>query len=254
MTVSYFDFLESAKRASFRINQYQKGTHMKISITIRKFLAEFYGTFMLIFIGTGSIAFNPNDDLITVAFAFGFAVMLAIYTIGHISGAHLNPAVSLAMVLDRRLSWRDFGMYLLAQLLGALFASLTLLLGSGLELFQGLGPTVFATNTPALTVVIIEMFLTFMLVYLVLAASQRKSLQPFLGLIIGFSLVGLILVGGPLTGASLNPVRSMIPALLEGREAFQQVWVYIVGPMLGSVLAVILYRFLKFTDKDTTPS
>ena len=224
---------------------------MNITINLRKFLAEFYGTFILVFVGTGSLAFNPNADLITVAFAFGFAVMLAIYTIGHISGAHLNPAVSLAMVLDRRLSWRDFGMYLLAQLLGALFASLTLLLGSGLDLFQGLGPTVFAPNTP---IIIIEMYLTLMLVYLVLAASQRKSLQPFLGLIIGFSLVGLILVGGPLTGASLNPVRSIIPALLEGGEALQQVWVYILGPMLGSVLAVILYRFLKFTDKDTTPS
>jgi len=227
---------------------------MNISLTIRKFLAEFYGTFILVFIGTGSIALNPNADLITVAFAFGFAVILAIYTIGHISGAHLNPAVSLAMVLDRRLSWTDFGIYILAQLLGALFASLTILMGSGLELFQGFGPTTFDVNTPVVIVIVIEMILTFILVYLVLAASQRKSLQPFLGLIIGLSLVGLILVGGPLTGASLNPVRSIIPALLEGGEALQQVWVYIVGPMLGSGFAVIFYRFLKFTDNDTTPS
>jgi aquaporin Z len=227
---------------------------MNISLTIRKFLAEFYGTFILVFIGTGSIALNPNADLITVAFAFGFAVILAIYTIGHISGAHLNPAVSLAMVLDRRLSWTDFGIYILAQLLGALFASLTILMGSGLELFQGFGPTTFDVNTPVVIVIVMEMFLTFILVYLVLAASQRKSLQPFLGLIIGLSLVGLILVGGPLTGASLNPVRSIIPALLEGGEALQQVWVYIVGPMLGSGFAVIFYRFLKFADNDTTPS
>jgi aquaporin Z len=99
-----------------------------------------------------------------------------------------------------------------------------------------------------------EMFLTFILVYLILAASQRKSLQPFLGFIIGLSLVGLILVGGPITGASLNPVRSIIPALLEGGVALQQVWVYVVGPLLGSILAVIFYRYLKFTDKDTTPS
>lgn len=227
---------------------------MNIPITIRKFLAEFYGTFTLVFIGTGSIAFNPNADLITVAFAFGLAVMLAIYTIGHISGAHLNPAVSLAMVLDRRLSWTDFGIYLLGQLLGALFASLTILMGSGLGLFQGLGPTTFDVNTSVLIVIVIEVFLTFILVYLILAASQRKSLQPFLGLIIGLSLVGLILVGGPITGASLNPVRSIIPALLEGGVALQQVWVYVVGPFLGSILAVIFYRFLKFTDKDTTPS
>jgi aquaporin Z len=227
---------------------------MNIPITIRKFLAEFYGTFILVFIGTGSIAFNPNADLITVAFAFGLAVMLAIYTIGHISGAHLNPAVSLAMVLDRRLSWTDFGIYLFGQLLGALFASLTILMASGLALFQGLGPTTFDVNTSVLIVIVIEMFLTFILVYLILAASQRKSLQPFLGLIIGLSLVGLILVGGPITGASLNPARSIIPALLEGGSALQQVWVYVVGPLIGSMLAVIFYRFLKFTDKDTTLS
>jgi aquaporin Z len=227
---------------------------MNIPIAIRKFLAEFYGTFILVFIGTGAIAFNPNTDLITVAFAFGFAVMLAIYTIGHISGAHLNPAVSLAMVLDRRLSWRDFLIYLCGQLLGGLFASLSILMGSGLELFQGLGPTTFDPGTPAILIVIFETFLTFILVYLILAASQRKSLQPFLGLIIGLSLVGLILIGGPLTGASLNPVRSIAPAVLEGGEAIQQVWVYILGPLLGSALAVLFYRFLKFTDKDTTPS
>jgi aquaporin Z len=225
---------------------------MNIPITIRKFLAEFYGTFILVFIGTGSIAFNPNADLITVAFAFGLAVILAIYTIGHISGAHLNPAVSLAMVLDRRLSWTDFGIYLLGQILGAFFASLTILMGSGLALFQGLGSTTFEMNTSVVMVILIEMFLTFMLVYLILAASQRKSLQPFLGLIIGLSLVGLILVGGPVTGASFNPVRSLIPALLEGGISLQQAWVYVVGPLLGSMLAVIFYRLLKFTDKDTT--
>jgi aquaporin Z len=225
---------------------------MNISLTIRKFLAEFYGTFILVFIGTGSIAFNPNADLITVAFAFGFAVMLAIYTIGHISSAHLNPAVSFAMVLDRRLSWSDFGIYFLGQLLGALFASLTILMGSGLDFFQGFGPTTFDVNTPVIIVIVIEMFLTFILVYLVLAGSQRKSLQPLLGLIIGLSLVGLILVGGPLTGASLNPVRSITPALFAGGDALEQVWVYVVGPMLGAFLAVIFYRILKFTDADTT--
>jgi aquaporin Z len=156
------------------------------------------------------------------------------------------------MVLDRRLSWSDFGIYFLGQLLGALFASLTILMGSGLDFFQGFGPTTFDVNTPVIIVIVIEMFLTFILVYLVLAASQRKTLQPFLGLIIGLSLVGLILVGGPLTGASLNPVRSIIPALLEGGEALQQVWAYVLGPMLGAFLAVIFYRFLKFTDADTT--
>jgi len=224
---------------------------MKLTMTIRQFLAEFYGTFILVFVGTGSIAFGLGQDLLGVAIAFGTGALIAIYTIGHISGAHLNPAVSLAMVLDRRMNWKQFGVYLFGQFLGALFASLTLMLGSEADAFTSLGASGFTAPTTALTVIIFEMFLTFILVYTVLAASQRKPLQPLMGLIVAFTLIGLILIGGPISSASLNPIRSLAPALLEGGTALSQVWVYIVGPMLGSVLAVIFYRFLKFKDSDT---
>lgn len=224
---------------------------MKLTLSIRQFLAEFYGTFILVFVGTGSIAFGLGQDLLGVAFAFGAGALIAIYTIGHISGAHLNPAVSLAMVLDRRMSWKQFGIYVLAQFLGALFASSTLLLGSEADAYTGLGASGFSAPTSAIVVIIFEMFLTFILIYTVLAASQRKPLQPWMGLIVAFTLIGLILIGGPISSASLNPIRSLAPALIEGGTSLSQVWVYIVGPMLGSVLAVIFYRFLKFKDSDT---
>jgi aquaporin Z len=224
---------------------------MKLTMTIRQFLAEFYGTFILVFVGTGSIAFGLGQDLLGVAIAFGTGALIAIYTIGHISGAHLNPAVSLAMVLDRRMNWKQFSVYLLGQFLGALFASLTLMLGSEADAFTGLGASGFAAPTTALTVIIFEIFLTFILVYTVLAASQRKPLQPLMGFIVALTLIGLILIGGPISSASLNPIRSIAPALLGGGTALSQLWVYIVGPMLGSVLAVIFYRFLKFKDSDT---
>lgn len=224
---------------------------MKLTLSIRQFLAEFYGTFILVFVGTGSIAFGLAQDLLGVAFAFGTGALIAIYTIGHISGAHLNPAVSLAMVLDLRMSWKQFGIYLLAQFLGALFASSTLLLGSEANAYTGLGASGFSAPTSAIVVIIFEMFLTFILVYTVLAASQRKPLKPLMGLIVAFTLIGLILIGGPISSASLNPIRSLAPALIEGGTSLSQVWVYMIGPMLGSVLAVIFYRFLKFKDSDT---
>jgi len=224
---------------------------MKLTLTVRQFLAEFYGTFILVFVGTGSIAFGLGQNLLGVAFAFGTGALIAIYTIGHISGAHLNPAVSLAMVLDRRMTWKQMGLYVVAQTLGAFFASLTLLMGSDADAYLGLGSSGFAAPTSIITVIIFEMFLTFILVYTVLATSQRKALQPLMGFIVAFTLVGLILVGGPITSASLNPIRSLAPALLEGGNALEQLWVYLVGPILGSILAAIFYRFLKFKDQDT---
>ena len=224
---------------------------MKLTLPIRQFLAEFYGTFILVFIGTGAIAFGASGDLFTVAFAFGMGAMIAIYTIGHISGAHLNPVVTLAMWIDRRLPLKTSLIYYAGQLLGALFASLSLMIGSETDAFVSLGASSFAAETSPLTVIVFEMFLTFILIYTVLATSQRKPLQPFMGLIVGGTLIGLILVGGPITSASLNPFRSLAPALLTGGEALSQVYVYLLGPTIGAVLAAGFYRFLKFKDQQT---
>jgi aquaporin Z len=204
-----------------------------------------------VFIGTGAIAFGASGNLLTVAFAFGMGAMIAIYTIGHISGAHLNPVVTLAMWLDRRLPLKTSLIYYAGQLLGAFFASLSVMMGSASDAFVSLGASSFAAETSPLTAIVFEMFLTFMLIYTVLATSQRKPLQPFMGLIVGGTLIGLILVGGPITSASLNPFRSLAPAFLTGGEALSQVWVFFLGPTLGAILAVAFYRFLKFKDQQT---
>jgi aquaporin Z len=221
-----------------------------IPLLVRQFLAEFYGTFILVLVGTGSIAFGLGDNLLGVAFAFGTGAMIAIYTIGHISGAHLNPAVTLAMVLDKRIDIKTSLVYVGAQILGAFFASLTLLIASNTGVYQGLGASgVDTTSIPLYVAFIFEIFLTFILVYSVLAMSARKSLHQILGLIIVFLLVGLILIGGPISSAGLNPARSLAPALLTGGEALQQLWVYILGPLIGSILASVFYMYLKFEEK-----
>lgn len=225
---------------------------VNLTLPIRQFLAEFYGTFILVFVGTGSIAFGLGDNLLAVAIAFGTGAMLAIYTLGHISGAHLNPAVSLAMWLDKRIKLSHMVLYICGQLLGAFFASLSLSIASKTDVYQGLGSSgVDVLQIPLWVALIFEIFLTFILVYAVLAVSQRKSLQPLMGLIVGFTLIALILIGGPISSASLNPARSLAPALLEGGEALSQLWVYVIGPLFGSIFAVIFYRFLKFVDHDT---
>jgi aquaporin Z len=156
------------------------------------------------------------------------------------------------MYVDKRLKLNDVFVYITAQVLGALLASFSLLFAYDTPLYQGLGASgVDPLQIPLWVALIFEIFLTFILVYSVLAISQRKSLQPFIGIIVALMLVGLILVGGPISSASLNPARSIAPALIEGGEALDQLWVYLVGPMLGSLLAVLFYRFLKFTDADT---
>ena len=224
-----------------------------IPMILRQFLAEFYGTFILIFVGTGSLAFGLGNQLLGVAFAFGTGAMIAIYTIGHISGAHLNPAVTLAMVLDQRMSFKTALIYVIAQVLGGFFASLTLLLASGTSVYQGLGASgVDVTQVPLYIAFIFEMFLTFILVYTVLAISKRPSLQPRIGVIVVFLLVGLILIGGPISSAGLNPARSLAPAILTGGEALQQLWIYILAPLTGAVLASVFYRYLKYPE-NTLP-
>jgi aquaporin Z len=222
-----------------------RGTHMKLTLPIRQFLAEFYGTFILVFIGTGAIAVGQNTSLLGIAFAFSAAVIGAIYTLGHISGAHLNPAVSVAMFLDKRLPLPLLFIYIFAQILGAFFATLSLSTVANLDLFNGYGATTYGT-LHAFQAIFMETFFTFILVYAILAISDIKAFKVHGGLIIGFVLLGLIMVGGPLTGASLNPARSLTPALFTGGEALAQLWVYVVGPLLGAALAALFYRFLKF--------
>jgi MIP family channel proteins len=209
-------------------------------------LAEFIGTFALIFIGAGAGALNAG--LVGVAFAHGLVILGFAYAYGHISGTHINPAVTLGVWAAGKIDTARAGSYIVFQIAGGIVGALALRwvlggTGTGLgltQLAQGLevkGATI--TITP-LVGVVLEAILTFFLVNAVMNAGiSGKATIPG-GLAIGLTLTFCILMGGPLTGASLNPARSIGPAI--AMENFNDLWVYLVGPVLGGVIAGLLYK------------
>lgn len=210
-------------------------------------VAEFIGTFALIFIGAGAGALGIGG-LVGVAFAHGLVVLGFAYAYGHISGTHINPAVTIGLLSAGKIDAGRAVAYVITQILGGLVGAFTLswVLGGTAT---GLGTTALAQNlavgsttisiTPAIGVVL-EAILTFFLVNAVLNAAVSGKAGAQAGVVIGMTLVFCILMGGPLTGASLNPARSIGPALVTGNTA--DLWVYLVGPILGAIVAGLLYR------------
>jgi aquaporin NIP len=204
-------------------------------------LAEFIGTFALVFAGTGAVIFNQMTGVITqvgIAIVFGLVITAMIFTFGHTSGAHFNPAVTLGFAAIGDLSWRKACGYLIAQLLGAVTASAVL--RSTFGLVGNLGATIPATAP--VHAIVLEFILTFLLMTVILgAAVDAKAVKGFAGIAIG-ATVGLeAMFGGPISGASMNPARSLGPALFSG--AWQYHWIYWVAPIAGAVLAAFVYRF-----------
>ena len=217
-------------------------------------VAEFIGTFALILIGAGAGALGIGG-LVGVALAHGLVIVAFAYAYGHISGTHLNPAVTLGVWLAGKIEPARALAYMAVQLAGGIAGALALcwILGSDAT---GLGATRLAqglvvgavtiTITPAVGVAL-EAILTFFLVNTIMNAGISGKATPLDGLAVGFTLVFAILMGGPLTGASLNPARSLGPAIATGD--FTDLWVYFVGPALGAALAALLYRGLLAEEK-----
>ena len=209
---------------------------------LKAYLAEFIGAFALVLVG--STAAVLNLELSSIALAFGLILMAMIYALGSTSGGHFNPAVSFAMALTKRLSWKDFGMYSFFQLLGSLIAVLCLVpfVGdlSNLGANQIFGD--FGGQTGVLILllgVLVEVIGTFLFVFVILRVTKEPNLKSLAGLIIGLTLAALIYFTGPLTNAGLNPVRSIFSGLFQGGKALEQVWIFIVGPMIGAFLAAV---------------
>jgi aquaporin Z len=209
----------------------------------KKFLAEVIGTFVLVLMGTGTAVLSGGDILIT-ALAFGLAVAAMAFSVGNISGGHFNPAVSLAMLLKKKIDAKTFGFYALAQVVGALLGSLVLIFvaGSSANLgANGINEAVLGTDTLALFKgVLAEIVFTFIFVSGIIGVTRSEATQPYAGLVIGFILVGVIVFGFNLTGVSVNPARSLVPAILQGGQALEQVWVFLVGPFIGGALAALV--------------
>lgn len=222
----------------------------------RLYLAEFIGTLMLVAVGTGVVVFvGVQTGALPVAVAFGLAAIMAVYTFGNVSGAHLNPAVSLAMAINKRLSWINFLGYVVAQILGGIAGSAVVFgfmkaFGAKHAAIQqiGFGQTVYQTPVSFMGATIIEMFLTFVFVLVIMMVSSKKhgagKLAP---LVIGFALTALVLLGISATGASLNPARSFGPALFAmffgSATAMSQIGVYLIGPLVGGALAAVVAKF-----------
>lgn len=237
---------------------------------MRKYIAEFLGTFLLVFLGTGSVVYSAatTPSPLTVGLAFGLALLVGIYAFGHISGGHFNPAVSLSMAIQKRLSWIDFVGYVIAQLIGAIIASLAVFGGvaaylksptvtqalSGQKMtmnqfvnLAGLGQTNFADGE-TLSAFIFELVLTFLFV-LVISIVTKLSNVPA-PIVIGLFLAILIIVALPITGGAFNPARALAPALFVQGSALGHVWVYIVADLLGGVLAAFAAMFFNQEVKD----
>jgi glycerol uptake facilitator protein len=231
---------------------------------IQRSLAEVVGTFLLVFIGAGAgtsllAAFdqiNPSG-LLLVALAHGLALLIAVYAIGKISGAHVNPAVSIALASLGKLEWVDAIYYIVSQLIGATLGALGVLLVFGRDqaLAAGVGATTFnAVLTSPLQAAGIEALGTFILVLAIVStAADKRSPAGWAGLVIGFALAAAIMVCGTATGASVNPARTFGPDIvltIFGKDGnWGQYWVYIAGPIVGGLAAAWLYRFIARPDE-----
>ena len=222
---------------------------------MKKFVAELIGTFMLVFIGTGAVVFgNGTEGLghLGIAFAFGLAIVVAAFSIGTVSGAHLNPAVSIAMFVNKRLSSSELVNYILGQVVGAFLASVSvffLLTNSGMST-ASLGENALANGVTVFGGFLFEVIATFLFVLVIMTVtSASKGNGAIAGLVIGLSLMAMILVGLNITGLSVNPARSLAPAVFVGGAALQQVWIFILAPIVGGVLAALVAKNFLGTEE-----
>jgi len=216
----------------------------------RKLVAEFVGTFALVFLAVGTAVVGiKTHGTGFVALAFGLVLVLGVYAIGPVSGCHINPAVTLAMVLSRRMPIREAVGYWIVQFAAAIVAAGVLKLMTSqfnvVDETGNLGSNSYGASISGTGAFIVEALLTGLFVLVILLATDRASNAALAGVAIGATLAVVHLVGIPLTGTGVNPARSFGPALWEGHEAIKQVWLFILAPLVGGALAAVAYTFVR---------
>jgi aquaporin Z len=230
---------------------------------MKKYFAELVGTFVLVFGGVGAaVLAGSHIGNIGIAFAFGLSLLAMVYTIGPVSGCHINPAVTFGVLLARKIGGRDAVMYVIAQIIGGIIAAGCILaIAHGLPggysaSVSGLGADGFGAHSPGLYSMqagfIAEVILTGFLVLTVLGSTDVKAPVGFAGLAIGLVLVLDHLVGIPITNTSVNPARSIGPAVFVGGWAVHQLWLFIVAPLIGAAIAAGIYAVLRSPDAVIT--
>ena len=222
---------------------------------MKRYISELIGTMVLVLFGCGSAAIAGTVlGNLGIAMAFGLSIVAMAYVIGDISGCHINPAVSIGMWIDGRVELKDLIMYIIFQCIGAIIgtAILAMLINSapslGGYMATGLGQNGFgAASSVGINLygaLITEIILTFVFVFTVLGVTRSEKTGVIAGIVIGLTLAFVHIMGIPLTGTSVNPARSLAPALFMGGVALQQVWVFIVAPIIGAVIAGLAHKGL----------
>ena len=217
---------------------------------MKKYVAEFIGTAVLVFMGCGSavvLGCDISGGHLAVALAFGLSIVAMAYVIGNVSGCHINPAVSLAMLIRKKLNTADFVGYVAAQVAGAIAGAGILRVMTILgvkDLTGALGSNGVAAAGGAGGAILVEVILTFIFIFTILGVTSDDQKGSVAGIVIGLTLTFVHIVGIPLTGTSVNPARSIGPALFAGGEALGSVWVFIVAPLVGAALAAVIFNYL----------
>jgi aquaporin Z len=233
---------------------------------MKRAAAEFIGTFWLVFGGCGSAVLaakfpETGIGFLGVALAFGLTVLTMVYAFGHISGGHFNPAITIGMYTARRTPAADMAPYVIAQVLGAIAgAGVLYIIASGkpgFSLADGFAANGYAEHSPGgyslLACLVAEVVLTFMFLMIILGVTDRRAPQGFAALTIGLALTLINLVGIPVTNASVNPARSTGPALFVGGWAMSQLWLFWVAPLIGAILAGLIYPALYGEARRVAP-
>lgn len=217
----------------------------------KEHIAELLGTFALVFVGCGSaVIAGAQIGYLGISLAFGLTVMGMVYSIGHISGCHINPAITVGMLTAGKMKGREALGYIISQCIGALAASAVLLAivksKGSLPTLSGLGQNGYGAASPGdyslLACFIAEVVLTALFLFVIFGATSKRAPAGFAGVAIGFALVVIHLVGIPITGTSVNPARSFGPALLVGGLALKQLWLFWLAPILGAVLSALIWK------------
>lgn len=216
-------------------------------------IAEFIGTFVLVIAATVPIVLDAQSHsvgLLAIAFSPAIAVGFLVYAFAKISGAHFNPAMSLGLLINRSITLKEFPLYSAVQMVGAILASMVVLYTIGSDAYLGAN---FPNNKIDLvTIFLVEILLTFLLMGVILASVHTKGLRGFGGAAIGL-IIGLdILFGGNISGASMNPARSLAPALVSGN--FESLWIYLSATFIGAVIAVFVYKIIEIQIFKTRKS
>ncbi|XP_009588453.1 probable aquaporin NIP-type isoform X2 [Nicotiana tomentosiformis] len=215
----------------------------------QKLIAEAIGTYFIIFAGCGSVAVNKlYDGSITfpgICVTWGLIVMVMIYSLGHVSGAHFNPAVTIAFTIFRRFSWKLAPLYIIAQLTGSILSSGTLALLLDVTSTSYFGTVPVGSNGQSLAM---EIIISFLLMFVVCGVSTDvRAIGELSGLAVGMTITLNVFVAGPISGASMNPARSIGPAIVK--QVYKGLWVYIIGPVIGTLAGAFVYNLIRFTNK-----